>query len=166
MIYHLCLGANMDKPENEIREAKKVISEIPGVTLLRASSVIKSAAYGKTNQADFYNQVIEIKSNLPPQLQMHILLGIEKAMGRTRKEKWGPRIIDIDILLAGDLVLDTRKRGGMPGMPELILPHPDFHNREFALQLLVELIPDFIHPTMHKSISELYYNLMNIGGKP
>ncbi|MDY0152411.1 MAG: 2-amino-4-hydroxy-6-hydroxymethyldihydropteridine diphosphokinase [Candidatus Cloacimonas sp.] len=166
MIYYLCLGANLEKPEDQLREAKHVITEIPGVMLLRESSVIKCAAYGKKDQPDFYNQVLEIESNLFPQLQLHILLEIEKAMGRTRREKWGPRLIDIDILLAGNLVIDTRKQGGMPGMPELTLPHPDLHNRAFALQLLAELIPDFIHPTMHKSISELYYTLTNKGGKP
>lgn len=166
MIYHLCLGANMEKPEYQIREAKHAISEMPGVTLLRASSVIKSPAYGKPDQADFYNQVLEIESLVFPQLQMYVLLQLEAALGRIRKEKWGPRLIDIDILLAGDLVLDTRKGGGMEGMPELILPHPDFHNRAFALQLLMELIPNFVHPTKHKTITELYYNLTNSGGKP
>jgi 2-amino-4-hydroxy-6-hydroxymethyldihydropteridine diphosphokinase len=87
-------------------------------------------------------------------------------MGRIRKEHWGERLIDIDILLAEDLILDTCKDGNQNGSTELKIPHPDFHNRLFALQLLNELIPDVMHPIMQTSISELYYLLRNSGGRP
>ena len=75
---------------------------------------------------------------------------VENAMGRVRREKWGPRIIDLDILFYEDLVLQTS---------ELILPHPDLHNRRFALRLLNELAPDLIHPVFKKSVATLLRGL-------
>ncbi|PKN72489.1 MAG: 2-amino-4-hydroxy-6-hydroxymethyldihydropteridine diphosphokinase [Candidatus Cloacimonetes bacterium HGW-Cloacimonetes-3] len=166
MIYHLCLGANMNEPEKQIETATKAILSVPEVTLLRQSSLIRSIPYGKTDQADFYNQVLEIKSTLSPQDLLAKLLEIESRMGRIRIEKWGERLIDIDILLAENLTLDTRMAGNPKELPELVIPHPDFHNRLFALQLLNELIPETIHPIMHKSITELYYLLRKSGGRP
>lgn len=166
MTYHLCLGANTIEPEQQIGLAIKAISAIPEITLLRQSSLIKSAPYGKTDQADFYNQVVEISSTISPQELLAKLLEIESRMGRSRAEKWGARLIDIDILLAEDLICDTRENQHQNGLPELVIPHPDFHNRLFALQLLNDLIPEMIHPVMHKSITELYYHLRNSGGRP
>jgi len=164
MIYHLCLGANMNEPEQQISTAISAIEAEQEISVLRKSSLIKSAPYGKTDQADFYNQVIEIDSSLIPQLLLEKLLAIETKLGRIRMEKWGERIIDIDILLAEDLIYQSDGKSKDDDLHELTIPHPDFHNREFALRLLTELIPDYIHPIQHKSISELYDLLINSGG--
>lgn len=166
MIYHLCLGANLDKPEEQIMRAIQAIADLGDVEVLRSSSLIVSKPYGKLDQPDFFNQVLEISSNLSPQQLLAKLLSIEHNLGRIRQEKWGARLIDIDILLAEDTVLNICDARPLPDLPNITLPHPDFHNRLFALQLLNELIPGLVHPVMHKTINELYFLLRNSGGKP
>jgi len=166
MIYHLCLGSNLDDPDLQIRKAVEAIEKLEGVRIVRFSSRIRTSPYGRIAQPDFINQVLEVDSELSPQNLLAKLLELETKLGRIRTEKWAPRNIDIDILLAEDTILDTRKtQPGYPG-PEVIIPHPDFHNRLFALELLNELVPNAKHPVMQKSISELYYKLLNRGGKP
>jgi 2-amino-4-hydroxy-6-hydroxymethyldihydropteridine diphosphokinase len=155
----------MSEPELQIKLAKQAMQAIPEIKISRESSLIQNPAYGKLEQADFYNQVIEIESSFTPRLLLSHLLEIEAQLGRIRTEKWGPRLIDIDILLAEDMIIDTRGLPDLDGLPELVVPHPDFHNRAFALQLLAELIPNKQHPVMQKSISELYCLLTNTGGK-
>ncbi|MDD3103056.1 MAG: 2-amino-4-hydroxy-6-hydroxymethyldihydropteridine diphosphokinase, partial [Candidatus Cloacimonetes bacterium] len=92
------------------------------------------------------NQVLELESTLEPQAMMAALLNIEKQMGRKRVQKWGPRIIDLDILLIQDKIIETQT---------LTVPHYDLHNRAFALELLSEIAPDAVHPRLNKTISEL-----------
>jgi 2-amino-4-hydroxy-6-hydroxymethyldihydropteridine diphosphokinase len=166
MIYHLCLGANLGKPEDQIDKAIQSIAALDDVVVLRSSSLIVSKPYGKLDQPDFYNQVLEINSSLSPQQLLAKLLKIEHSMGRIRHEIWGARLIDIDILLAEDAIVNINEQNALPELPNVIIPHPDFHNRLFALQLLNELIPGVIHPVMHKTINELYFLLRNSGGKP
>ncbi|MDD4310583.1 MAG: 2-amino-4-hydroxy-6-hydroxymethyldihydropteridine diphosphokinase [Candidatus Cloacimonetes bacterium] len=175
MIYYLCLGANMENPGQQIDIAIANISLIEQTAILRKSSRINTVAYGYTMQADFVNQVIEVSSNLDPRHLLQKLLAIESAMGRKRGLKWGPRLIDLDILLAENIVMDTTSESPLASetqepditaLPEITIPHPDLHNRSFALQLLNELVPNMMHPVMHKTISELYYLITNNGGKP
>ena len=160
MIYYLCLGSNLDDPDSQLEEALQRLESEPQIRILRSSKRLATAPYGLLNQPDFLNQVLEVESSYQPQEMMEKLLDIEKAMGRIRKEKWGPRKIDIDILMADDLVLDSRMTPLAKTSPEVIIPHPDLHNREFALRLLNELIPDTEHPLMHKTIYELYYTIV------
>ena len=160
MIYHLCLGSNLDDPNSQLDKAIYQLSTESGISILRKSSRIITKPYGMLNQPDFVNQVLEIESNDNPQDLMENLLYIEMSMGRLRRIKWGPRNIDIDILLAGDLVLDSRKSPLKKPWPQVIIPHPDLQNREFILRLLNELIPDAIHPVLHKTINEIYYELL------
>ncbi len=164
MRYYLCLGSNLQNPSLQLDQAISALKAQAEIRLIRLSSRLQTKAYGYTEQPDFHNQILEVESSLVPQILLQRLLDIEQAMGRVRKTKWGPRIIDIDILLADDLVLDTRTLGDKADLPELILPHPDLHNRLFVLSLLCELIPNALHPIMHKSYSELYYQLRNPGG--
>ncbi len=153
----------MEEPEKQVSTAKKKIAKLPGTAILRESSVIVSAPYGKTDQADFVNQVLEVESSLSPIELMKALLRIETNMGRVRKEKWGARLIDIDILLAGDEVICQDEDGDVP---ELYVPHLDLDNRLFALGLLKELCPDAKHPVLNKTIIQLYRRLLKSGGKP
>lgn len=166
MIYHLCLGSNLDNPELQIRKAIEAIEADKEIRIIRFSSRIRTAPYGRIEQPDFINQVLEVESALDPVTLLTRLLGIEAELGRVRTEKWAPRNIDIDILLAENTVLDTRQAIGETIYPQVIIPHPDFHNRLFALQLLNELIPEVLHPVLQKTISELYYFLQTPGGKP
>lgn len=146
MIYHLILGSNMDDPQQQILLSKNMITALAGVRIKCESSVAKSKAYGYEEQDDFYNQILEIESTLEPDALLVQLQAIEHKMGRNRSFKWGPRRIDIDILLAGDIVMNYN---------DLVIPHYDMHNREFTLKLLCELIPEQIHPVLNKTMREL-----------
>ncbi len=153
----------MQEPEKQVSVAKIEIDKLPGTAILRESSLITCAPYGNKDQADFVNQVLEVESSLSPLELLSALLSIEANMGRIRKEKWGARLIDIDILMAGAEVICHEEDGDGP---ELKVPHPDFHNRLFTLELLNELCPDAKHPVLHETISELYGHLLKSGGKP
>ena len=155
MIYHLILGSNMDDPAAQIASAIERITGLDHVHLLRLSSLAVTKAYGYIDQEDFCNQVLEIESSLNPDALLVQLQMIEHQMGRKRSFKWGPRRIDIDILLAEDTVLNYN---------DLVIPHYDMHNREFTLKLLCELIPERIHPTLNKTMSELLQELSSPGG--
>jgi len=155
MIYHLILGSNMNDPAFQVNDAVKRIGELKQVSLKRKSSLARTKAYGYEDQDDFYNQVLEIDSQLSPDALLLSLQTLEIQMGRKRDLKWGPRIIDVDILLAEDTIINFN---------DLVIPHYDMHNREFTLKLLCELIPDVRHPVLNKTIIELYDELRSSGG--
>lgn len=151
---YLCLGANLEQPREQIHKACLELAALPGIRIQRASSLAKTRPWGKTDQPDFHNQVLEIETNLPPLELLEAALEIEQKLGRVRKEKWGPRLIDIDILLYGDLVINTDK---------LTVPHPEMHRRLFALRLLAELAPYLEHPVLHKNIETLIQEIESQG---
>lgn len=150
----LCLGSNLGQREMLLDEAVSQIAELPGVSMGRASRVLETKPYGKTEQADFLNQVVEIFTGMEEHLLLEQLLEIEGRLGRVRAEKWGPRLIDIDIMLIDNLICRDER---------LTVPHPDFHNRAFALELLCELEPGLWHPVLNKTMQELL-NDLNQGG--
>jgi 2-amino-4-hydroxy-6-hydroxymethyldihydropteridine diphosphokinase len=151
---YLCLGSNLGDSKALMLEAAEQISRLEDSSVTRASSIIETEPYGKSDQPVFLNQVLELETSLDPLTLLRMLLDIETRMGRIRTVKWGPRTIDIDILLMEDTIyMDD----------ELCLPHPDFHRRYFALELLMELDPELLHPVFNKSISELYHELRNGG---
>lgn len=141
----LLLGSNQDQPVENLREAAKRIEPDSGEILIR-SSIYKSAAWGIADQPDFYNQVLQIQSEHPPDVLLAHLLNIEKAMGRVRIQKWGPRIIDIDILFYGKEVWRT---------PSLQIPHPGVPHRRFTLIPLVEIAGNWQHPVSKQSMTAL-----------
>lgn len=164
MIYHLGLGSNLHDPEKQLEKAVELITADAGIELLRSSRVIRTAPYGNVDQPDFWNQVLEVSSPLEPQRLLQRLLALELQMGRIRNQHWEPRIIDIDMLLAEKVVMNNPAEDVPDGLPALVLPHPDLHNRLFMLQPLMELIPQAVHPVLQKTISELYYALRELGG--
>lgn len=139
------LGSNEGQSLERLAEATERIEKDAGKILAR-SSVYRSAAWGMREQPDFYNQVLEISSSFPPEILLEKLLRIEKAMGRIRNKKWGPRVIDIDLLFYGKEVINS---------PALQLPHPGIPERKFTLLPLSEITPDLRHPISHKSIATL-----------
>lgn len=141
----LLLGTNMGDRNKNLADALTAIAKSVG-RIRKKSSVYHTAAWGKTDQEPFFNQVIELETSLHPQQVLYELLAIEQKMGRKRLDPWGERIIDADILFYGDEIIETNN---------LIIPHPHLANRRFTLIPLNEIAPDLIHPLFQKKISEL-----------
>lgn len=114
--------------------------------VVRRSGIYKTAAWGKTDQPDFLNQVVVAETNLTAGETMQSILAIESAMGRIRTEKNAPRIIDIDILFFGKEIINKK---------DLVIPHPAIQVRRFVLIPMNELSPNFIHPALKKTIHQL-----------
>jgi 2-amino-4-hydroxy-6-hydroxymethyldihydropteridine diphosphokinase len=141
----LLSGGNIGDRKLNLRKAADLIRQNCG-TITGLSSIYETAAWGIEEQPAFYNQTIEINTELSPEILMQKLLFIEEKMGRKRLEKNGPRIIDIDILLMNDLVINAES---------LVIPHPRLAERRFALVPLAEIAPDLIHPVTKKTITEM-----------
>lgn len=139
------LGSNLGDRAANLRKAITMIGELPGI-VLRQSAVYQTAAWGKTDQPDFFNQVIRLESTLDPEELLTGLLDIERRLGRERLEKWGPRAIDLDILFYHQRVVN---------LPHLTIPHPQLHLRRFTLVPLAEIAHDKIHPVLHQSVEHL-----------
>ncbi len=150
MYCYLGLGSNLGNKQNYITKAIKLVSKLENVEITKTSSMIITAPYGKTDQPDFLNCVIELDTDLMPEDLLNKCLHIENQLGRIRKEKWGPRTIDIDILLYEDKIINSDM---------LVLPHPQLHKREFVLTSLNELCPDLVHPILNKKIKNILMEL-------
>ena len=141
----LLTGSNLGEREDNLAKARELIESGIG-KIKAASSLYETAAWGKTEQPAFLNQALEIQTSLNARQLMRKILKTEKLMGRIREEKYGPRLIDIDILL-----YDNEKHN----YRFLKLPHPEMQNRRFALVPLAEIAPGAIHPVFQKTISQL-----------
>ena len=142
---YLILGGNLGDRRANLENAISQLEQ-KGVVLLCKSSIYKTAAWGNEDQPDYYNQVIKVATHLDAIYLLRLCLEVEAILGRIRKEKWGERTMDIDILYFNDKVMNS---------DELKLPHPRIEERRFVLVPLVEIAPDFIHPKKKSSNSEL-----------
>ncbi|NOT51745.1 MAG: 2-amino-4-hydroxy-6-hydroxymethyldihydropteridine diphosphokinase [Chitinophagaceae bacterium] len=142
---YLLTGGNLGDREKNLADARDHVNAQCG-KIVNASSLYETAAWGNTDQPSFLNQALEIRTELTARQLMRRLLKVEKTMGRVRKEKYGPRIIDIDILLFNHEIHNY---------PLLKLPHPEMQKRRFALLPLAEIVPAIIHPVLNKTIAEL-----------
>ncbi len=142
---YLLTGGNMGNREEKLAQARDLINKECG-SITAASSLYETAAWGKTDQPAFLNQALEIETTLTARQLIRRILKVEKQMGRIRKEKYGPRIIDIDILLFNNEIHNY---------PLLILPHPEMQNRRFALLPLAEIAPNVIHPVLNMTLAKL-----------
>ncbi|HRO48224.1 2-amino-4-hydroxy-6-hydroxymethyldihydropteridine diphosphokinase [Agriterribacter sp.] len=142
---YLLIGGNMGDRKKQLKKAAMRVEKACGrIALL--SHFYETAAWGKTDQPPFYNQALIVHTTLPALELLDTILHIETSMGRHRVEKFGPRVIDIDILLFNDAVIHY---------PNLVVPHPELANRRFALEPLNEIAPDAVHPVLKKTISRL-----------
>jgi 2-amino-4-hydroxy-6-hydroxymethyldihydropteridine diphosphokinase len=127
----LGLGSNLQQPENQLKDALGRLGSVEGIEILRVSHFYRTPPWGDERQDDFINAVAQIETGLEPIPLLHELQSIENVMGRQRNERrWGPRVIDIDLLLYGEEQFQSE---------ELELPHPRMHERAFVLMPLCEL---------------------------
>lgn len=134
---YISLGSNMGNREVNLDRARHFLGQLPGTKMVKTSREMCTKPWGKTDQEDFLNQVVVLETEFNPYEFLNQLLNIERIMGRERLEKWGPRNIDLDILLYGDEVINE---------PILTVPHPFLCSRDFILKLLLELNPDLVLP--------------------
>ncbi len=149
-IAYIGLGSNMGDKVGNINKAIAALGKISGNKVLAVSSFYKTEPVGDIEQDWFINAAVKIESGLTPGELLDILLKIEKELGRVRDARWGPRVIDLDILLYDDLVMDEEG---------LVIPHPYLQERRFVLAPLAEIAPGLIHPRLKKSMSELLRGL-------
>ncbi len=142
---YLLLGTNLGDRFAYLQQAQQQIQTLCG-KVYSQSPIYETTAWGLTNQPSFYNQVLVIKTILLPETLMQTLLSIEEKMGRVRTIKFGPRTIDIDILLIDDLTNNSDL---------LQLPHPALPQRKFALLPLAEVAPNLVHPVEKRTIAQL-----------
>ena len=133
------LGANLGDAKASVRQAIAALDLLPATRLLRASKLYRTRAWGQTEQPDFINAAVVLETGLGARELLDSLLGLERDFGRVRVEgeRWGPRTLDLDLLVFGDTVIDE---------PGLQVPHPHLHERAFALLPLAEIAPDVSIP--------------------
>ena len=144
MLY-LLIGGNLGNRLSNLYLAQKYINETVG-EIVGTSTIYETAAWGKTDQPAFLNQVLVVKTDLETSEVLVRTQAVEQLLGRKRLHKWHARTMDIDILMDGQKIIDT---------PDLKVPHPFLHQRRFALVPLVELAPDLIHPIFHLNVEKL-----------
>lgn len=131
------LGSNLDQPANQLKQALKLLAQLPDTELLSHSSFYGSKPVGPQDQPDFINAVAQLNTTLSPEILLQQLQAIEQQQGRIKKRHWGERTIDLDILLFGQTEIDT---------PNLTIPHKEISQRDFVLKPLLELEPQLSLP--------------------
>ena len=142
----VALGSNLGDREAYLEQAVEELRAVDSIALVKESSIIETGPVGGPPQDRFLNQVVEIETTLSPDALLAEMQRVERALGRIRREKWGPRTIDLDILLYDNKVVCR---------PGLQIPHPRMHERMFVLKPLCEIAPDVVHPTIGKRICEI-----------
>ena len=144
-VVYLLTGGNIGDRNNYLSKARKSIEKNCG-PVFRESSIYETAAWGKEEQNTFLNQVLEIRTGLSAERLLSSILEIEESLGRKRELRYGPRVIDIDILFFNNEIID---------LPGLKIPHPQMQHRRFVLEPLAEIASGKIHPVFHKTITRL-----------
>ncbi len=143
---YIGLGANLGDPAVQLRQALTRLSRIEGVRILQVSSFYRTPPVGVLDQPWFINAAVKVATALEPEALLDTLLKIEADLGRIRTSRWGPRLVDLDLLLYNDEIMTT---------PKLTLPHPEMHRRAFVLIPLAEIAPQAYHPGLGQTVSRL-----------
>lgn len=145
----LSIGSNIGDRDGNILKAIDCIERDFNIEM--QSSIIETKPYGYPDQPDFLNMALVINTGINPTRLLRMFQSIEEKLGRKKELRWGPRIIDIDILFVGNTVINEK---------DLVIPHPDMQNRLFVLQPLNEIYPKWIHPLLNKRVDELLTDLL------
>jgi len=145
-VAYLGLGSNLGNRRENLDSAVRRLDEQNEISVTKQSSLYETEPYGKTDQPDFINMCVEVDTRISPLELLENVLAIEHELGRVRKEVWGPRTIDIDILLYEDLELS---------LDDLSIPHKEMHKRAFVLDPLAEIAGGRIHPGLKKTVQSL-----------
>lgn len=154
VVAYIGLGSNLGNRSETLMSAIKMIDEIDGIEVRRLSQfVITEPVGGPEDQGKYINAAAELETTLSPEVLLEALGEIETFLGRDRttEDRWGPRTCDLDILLMGDLVMET---------DELTIPHPRMHERQFVLEPLASIAADVVHPVSGKTIRDLLLEAM------
>jgi 2-amino-4-hydroxy-6-hydroxymethyldihydropteridine diphosphokinase len=134
---YVALGANLGRREQTLKRAVELLAGASGVEVVAVSQLRETDPVGVVDQPPFLNGAVAVETTLRPRELLELLLDIERSLGRVREERWGPRLVDLDLLAYGDEVVDE---------PGLHVPHPRLHERRFALEPLAELNPELEIP--------------------
>lgn len=134
---YIGLGSNLEQPAAQLRRALLALDRLPRTRLVRASRLYRTPPWGRTDQPEFVNAVAELETALAAPALLAALQELERGAGRERAKRWGPRVLDLDLLVVGGVEIDQ---------PGLRLPHPHLHERAFVLVPLAELSPELIVP--------------------
>ncbi len=146
---YIGIGSNLGSREKNCKDAISLLTK-DGIAIIKLSSMIETEPWGVTDQPKFINMAVKAETGLGPEELLKVLKKTEIAMGRSPGTRWGPRVIDLDILFYDDLVIKTA---------EMEVPHPGIKDREFVLKPLEEIAPDKIHPVLQKSVKMLLEEL-------
>jgi len=147
---YLLLGGNLGNREANLKKAIELLNDKIG-KVIASSSLYETAAWGKTDQPAFLNQAIALQTNLSALEVLDLALGIEQELGRVRKDKWGERLIDIDLILFGDQIINIPDK--------LQVPHPHMQYRKFVMEPLAEIAPEVVHPVLGETILSICRNI-------
>ena len=145
VVAYLLLGSNIGDRAAHLRQARQALAASAG-EVLAASALYETAAWGLEDQPAFLNQVLAVRTALPPLALLAACLATEQHAGRERRQRWAARTLDVDILLYGDEIMQT---------PTLTVPHPALPARRFALVPLAEVAPQLVHPQLQQTVAEL-----------
>lgn len=143
-IVFIALGSNLGDRQENLRNAVDSLS--PKVVPLKCSPIYETPPWGYTDQPNFLNQVVKAETNLSPNLLLSYLKEIESSIGRQETFRFGPRLIDLDLLFYNGDVIES---------PPLTVPHPQLAERAFVLMPLADLAPEFVHPTLHLTVADM-----------
>ncbi|MEP0841627.1 MAG: 2-amino-4-hydroxy-6-hydroxymethyldihydropteridine diphosphokinase [Phycisphaerae bacterium] len=155
-IAYIGLGSNLGDRRSAIETAVQRLRARSGIESVTISSVYETAAVGgPAGQRPYLNAAARAETTLSPRELLDALMAIERELGRRRRQRWGPRTIDLDLLLFDDRVIQT---------PELTIPHPRMHERAFVLEPLAEIAPQALHPLLGATMRQLKQSLAARGG--